>query len=312
MERPMAYQSPTPAQARSDSEAEPLETTSRSWKDYVSITKVGINLANLWTTFAGLWLAGHGRLDGYTTVVTLAGTALVVGGGAALNNWMDRDIDRVMPRTAKRALATGRIPAVQGLILGLGISAAGLVILAAGINLLAALTAFVGLFTYVVVYTRWLKRTTTLNTVVGGIAGAIPPMIGWAAARGTLDPAAWVLFLIIFLWQPPHFWALAIKRTEDYRAAGIPMLPVVRGLEATKRQMLWYTAALWPVSLLLYGTGAVNRIYLAAAAVLGGLYVGLSLWGFRTSDVMRWAGIMFRYSLIYLMLICAVAIAGVV
>ncbi|MCL6575084.1 heme o synthase [Kyrpidia sp.] len=310
MERPAAYDSPTPAQIESDSAAEPQEV-SRSWKDYVSITKVGINVANLWTTFAGLWLAGHGRLEGYTTVVTLAGTALVVGGGAALNNWIDRDIDRVMPRTAKRPLANGRIPAVQGLLLGSAISLAGLVLLAVGINGLTALTALVGWFTYVIVYTLWLKRTTTLNTVVGGIAGAVPPLIGWAAVRGTLDPSAWILFLIIFLWQPPHFFALAMKRVEDYRAAGIPMLPVVRGFEPTRRQMLGYTAVLWPVSLLLFWTGAAGWLYVIPAAILGGIYVGMSLWGFRTSDPMKWANGMFRYSLIYLMAICAAAIVGV-
>ncbi|CAB3390201.1 heme o synthase [Kyrpidia spormannii] len=310
MERPAAYDSPTPAQIESDSAAEPQEV-SRSWKDYVSITKVGINVANLWTTFAGLWLAGHGRLEGYTTVVTLAGTALVVGGGAALNNWIDRDIDRVMPRTAKRPLANGRIPAVQGLLLGSAISLAGLVLLAVGINGLTALTAFVGWFTYVIVYTLWLKRTTTLNTVVGGIAGAVPPLIGWAAVRGTLDPSAWILFLIIFLWQPPHFFALAMKRVEDYRAAGIPMLPVVRGFEPTRRQMLGYTVVLWPVSLLLFWTGAAGWLYVISAAILGGIYIGMSLWGFRTSDPMKWANGMFRYSLIYLMAICAAAIVGV-
>ncbi|ADG05103.1 heme o synthase [Kyrpidia tusciae] len=310
MERPAAYDSPTPAQIESDSAAEPQEV-SRSWKDYVSITKVGINVANLWTTFAGLWLAGHGRIDGYTTVVTLAGTALVVGGGAALNNWIDRDIDRVMPRTAKRPLANGRIPAVQGLLLGSAISLAGLVLLAVGINGLAALTAFIGWFTYVIVYTLWLKRTTTLNTVVGGIAGAVPPLIGWAAVRGTLDPSAWILFSIIFLWQPPHFFALAMKRVDDYRAAGIPMLPVVRGFEPTRRQMLGYTVVLWPVSLLLFWTGAAGWLYLIPAAILGGIYVGMSLWGFRTSEPMKWANGMFRYSLIYLMAICAAAIVGV-
>ncbi|MBX6395969.1 MAG: protoheme IX farnesyltransferase [Alicyclobacillaceae bacterium] len=311
MERPVAYQSSAPTQVHPDSVESPARVTARSWKDYVSITKVGITVANLWTAFAGLWLASHGRPDPYTMAVVLVGTAMVVGGAAALNNWIDRDIDQLMPRTSARPLASGRIPAVHGLMVGLGLSTTGLGILAVGTNVLAAMTAFIGLFTYVVIYTLWLKRTTTLNTVIGGIAGSIPPLIGWAAVDGSLGPAAWILFLTLFFWQPPHFLALAIRRVQDYRAAGIPMLPVVQGFEATKRQTLLYTSAMFPTSVLLYGTGVVGTVYLVTAAVAGIVYLVLCLWGFRTRDVMKWANVMFRYSLIYLMAVCTAIVVAV-
>lgn len=311
MDRPVAYRSSTSTQVRRESAQESPDMSGGSWKDYVSLTKVGITAANLWTAFTGLWLASKGHPDLYVTAMTLVGTALVVAGGATLNNWVDRDIDPLMSRTAKRPLAEGRIPAARALAFGLILSAAGLSILGLGLNPLAALMGFAGLFTYVVVYTMWLKRTTTLNTVVGGVAGAAPPLIGWTAVTGTLDVGAWVLFLLLFLWQPPHFLALAIKRVEEYRAAGVPMLPVVRGFEETKRQMIRYTAAMVPISFLLYGVGAVNKLYLAAAAILGAVYLVLALWGLWTADVIKWANLMFRYSLVYLTAACAMMIVAV-
>jgi protoheme IX farnesyltransferase len=160
--------------------------------------------------------------------------------------------------------------------------------------------AIIGLFFYVVIYTIWLKRTSTLNTVVGGVSGAMPPVIGYVAVSGQMDAVAWILFIFLFLWQPPHFLALAMRRCEEYRAAGIPMLPVVRGFEETKRQMLIWAAVLIPASLLLYGLGVVGIVYFTLALILGLVWVGLLIVGFYVKDEIRWARKMFLYSIIYL------------
>jgi len=176
------------------------------------------------------------------------------------------------------------------------------------VNPLAALLAMIGHFVYVGVYSLWLKRTTTLNTVIGGISGAVPPMIGWVAVTGSIDPPAWILFIFMFLWQPPHFLALAMRKVEDYRAAGVPMLPVVRGFTEAKRQNLLYVAAMVPASLLLVQMGVVGLLYLVVATVLGLVYIGLSLEGFFTKDDNRWARRMFVYSLVYLTVMLLVMI----
>ncbi len=271
-----------------------------TWRDYLTLTKPGINASNLMAAFAGFWLAGHGQLDLLLLLATLLGTALVIAGGCALNNVIDRDIDPLMSRTQKRPVASGRVRPMVALWFGIGLTLTGFVVLAALVNPLAAFLAMIGHFVYVGIYSLWLKRTTTLNTVVGGISGAVPPMIGWAAVTGSIDPPAWILFTFMFLWQPPHFLALAIRRMEEYRAAGVPMLPVVRGFAETKRQNFLYVAAMVPASLLLVQTGVVGILYLVVATVLGLVYIGLSLEGFFTKDDHRWGERMFYYSLVYL------------
>ncbi|MGO4887921.1 heme o synthase [Anaerobacillus sp. MEB173] len=279
------------------SEANPTGT----WRDFLTLTKIGIVMSNLITTFTGIYLAsiytGVSLLDNIAVVIfALLGAALVMAGACCLNNYIDRDIDHLMERTSTRPSVTGRIPANQVLWVGLGLSGLGMIFLLLTTPV-AALFGIIGLLVYVVIYTMWLKRTHSLNTIVGSISGAVPPVIGWAALDPGLHPYAWGLFLIMFLWQPPHFLALAMKRCEEYRAAGIPMLPVVAGFEMTKRQMAWYVAALIPISLLLYPFGIV---YTVIAAILGFGWLALSFAGFKMKDDIKWARLMFVYSLNYL------------
>ncbi|KHF40820.1 heme o synthase [Halalkalibacter okhensis] len=273
----------------------------KSWKDYLVLAKQGIVTSNLITTFAGIYLAavytGVGIGSHIATMFfALIGAALVMAGGCTLNNYIDRDIDHIMERTKDRPTVTGRFSANHVLLVGLLQAAIGLGFLALT-TATAAVIGLIGLFIYVVLYTMWTKRTTTLNTIVGSFSGAVPPLIGWAAIDGGLHTFAWVLFFIMFFWQPPHFLALAMKRVEEYRAAGIPMLPVVAGFEVTKRQMVVYVIALLPVSLMLYPFGIV---YTVVAAILGLGWIVLGFAGFKMKDDIKWARLMFVYSLNYL------------
>ena len=275
-----------------------------TWSDYLYLTKPGITISNLLTTFTGLWLAASGSLNLKVTILTLIGTAFVIASGAALNNYYDRELDVKMKRTRNRGVASGRIHPRHAIGIGVALLLAGLVVLGVCVNTVAAVVSLVGHIFYVVLYTP-LKRVTTLNTVVGGVSGAVPPVIGWVAVTGSIDPSAWILFVIIFLWQFPHFLALAIMKVEDYRNGDVMMLPVVKGLEETKRQIVRYTAALVPASILLFAFGAVGYIYLVTATVLGGIYLVMAFKGFFAKDDMVWAKKMFGYSLIYLLTMCA-------
>ncbi len=222
------------------------ETT--AWKDFLSLIKIGIVNSNLITTFTGMWLALHisglsflGNLN--TVLLTLIGSSLIIAGSCAVNNYYDRDIDHLMERTKVRPTVTGKIQPNQALWSGILLIALGLIMLLMT-TVMAAVIGFIGVFTYVVLYTMWTKRRYTINTVVGSVSGAVPPLIGWTAVEGHIGVVAWVLFMILFIWQIPHFLALAIKKTEDYRATNIPMLPVVHGFEVTKRQIIVWVACL--------------------------------------------------------------------
>lgn len=290
-----------------------LSGTGASWRDYLSVTKIGITVANLMATFAGLWVGSHGHPGFLVTLATLVGTALVVASGATFNNYIDRDIDTRMERTQTRAIASGKIKPRKALWLGIVLGVSGIADLVAFVNLTAALCGFAGLLMYSYIYTVWLKRNTTLSTVLGGIAGATPPLVGWAAGSGgSLGVPAWVMFFVFFLWQPPHFLPLAMKRSEEYRAAGIPMLPVVQGFRATKWQILRYTAALLPVSILLYGVRVENGLYLIVAAGLGGWFLVRAFQGLYTRDDLAWARQLFKFSLLYLTAMCAAMVLGAV
>jgi heme o synthase len=272
-----------------------------TWRDYIEITKPGINKSNLFATFAGYWTAvAFSSFAFMHLLFTLLGTALIIAGGCTLNNFYDRGIDSLMERTHTRALVEGRIKPIVALWYGMVLAALGVILLAICVNLLSAMLGVVGFFVYVVIYTMWLKRTSTLNTVVGSISGAIPPMIGWTAVTGSLDLSAWALFLILFMWQPPHFFALAMRKVEEYRAAGIPMLPVIKGFGKTKQQIGLFTILLLPSSFLLFYTGAANWFYLTMAIIFGGIYIVFATMGLYTQDDERWAKQMFVYSLIYL------------
>ena len=242
---------------------------------YVGLTKPRIIELLLITTVPAMILAEQGLPSLWLIVATVIGGSLTAGGANAINCYIDRDIDKLMKRTKRRSLARERILPERALAFGIVIGLAGFVELAVFANLLSALLATSAILFYVFIYTKWLKRSTDQNIVIGGAAGAIPPLVGWAAVTGRVDAAAWILFAIIFLWTPPHFWALALRYRADYAAAGVPMLPVVRGDAATRRQILIYTVVLVAFSPLLALTDAAGIVYLGCAGLVGAWF----LWG---------------------------------
>jgi protoheme IX farnesyltransferase len=273
------------------------------WRDYVALTKPRIMTLLLLTAAAGMFAGAQGMPDLGKLAALLAGGALASGGASALNHLLDRDVDALMgSRTANRPLVSGRVAPPRALEFGLALSAFSFVLLASVINLLTALLAAVGNLGYVLVYTRWLKRSTPQNIVIGGAAGAIPPLVGWAAARGDLTLPALFLFLIVFFWTPPHFWALALLIKREYAAAGIPMLPVVRGDRETARQILRYSLVLGGVTLLPFLWRSAGGLYLAAALALDACLIALAL-RLRGEVTPARAARLFHFSLLYLALL---------
>ncbi len=289
------------------------KTRRGSVRDYVTLTKPRIMTLLLLTGFCGM-VVGAGGLPSLTLgAATMAGLALACGGASALNHVLDADIDRLMgKRTRSRPVAAGRVPAPYALEFGLALSAFSFVLLAGAVNVLTAALALVGNLFYVLVYTRLLKRSTPQNIVIGGAAGAVPPLVGWAAATGNLTLPALALFGIVFLWTPPHFWALALLIKRDYAAAGVPMLPVVRGESETARQIVLYTVALVAFTLAPALWGQFGLVYLVAAGALGGGFLWLA-WRLRRQRTPARAGLLFHYSLAYLaLLFVAMALDAVV
>jgi len=276
-----------------------------SWRDYLTLTKPRIMVLLLVTGAAGMFVGAQGAPPLDLFVVTMVGLGLACGGASALNHVLDRDIDALMgSRTRARPVASGRVTPAQALEFGLLLSALSFALLASAVNLLTAVLALVGNVFYVLVYTRWLKRATPQNIVIGGAAGAVPPLVGYAAATGSLAlPALW-LFLIVFLWTPPHFWALALMIKKAYAAAGIPMLPVVRGDRETARQILLYSLAL--VAFTIVVGFWLGPVYTAAAVVLGAGLLALAVLLRRNLSRAR-ARVLFHYSLAYLALLFAAA-----
>jgi protoheme IX farnesyltransferase len=273
-----------------------------SVRDYVTLTKPRIMTLLLLTGATGMVVGARGFPGAGTFVVAMAGLALACGGASALNHVLDRDIDRLMPRTGGRPVARERVAPARALEFGLALSAFSFVLLASLVNVLTAVLALVGNLFYVLVYTRWLKRSTPQNIVIGGAAGAVPPLVGWAAATGDLTVPALFLFLIVFFWTPPHFWALALLIKRDYEAARIPMLPVVRGDRETARQIVFYSVVLVAVTLLPFAWQTVGVVYLAAALLLGAVFLRLA-WRLRRETTPARARALFRFSLMYLALL---------
>ncbi|GKU82352.1 heme o synthase [Niallia sp. NCCP-28] len=287
------------ANSRAYTEA-PVEKTS-AWKDFLALIKIGIVNSNLITIFTGLWLALHFSGERFllnidTILYTLAGAALIIAGSCALNNYIDRDIDPLMERTKGRPTVTGKVTPKKVAFLGFGFIGLGTLALLMT-TITATVIALVGAFSYVVVYTMWSKRRLVSNTVIGSFSGAVPPLIGWAAVDPSLDIMAWSLFLIMFFWQPPHFYALAIRRVEEYRAAGIPMLPVVKGFEVTKKHTYAWVIALFPLPFLLTSLGTP---FLILATLLNIGWVATGIYASRKKDELKWATAMFVYSLQYM------------
>jgi protoheme IX farnesyltransferase len=274
-----------------------------SWRDYVTLTKPRIMSLLLLTGACGMVVGARGFPPLGTFVAAMAGLALACGGASALNHVLDADIDRLMgKRTEKRPVAAGRVAPTRALEFGLALSAFSFVLLASLVNPLTAALALVGNLFYVLVYTRWLKRSTPQNIVIGGAAGAVPPLVGWAAATGNLTLPALFLFLIVFAWTPPHFWALALLIKENYAAAKVPMLPVVRGDRETARQIVLYSVVLVAITLLPFALREVGVVYLVSALALGGAFLWLAV-SLQRDTSRRRAALLFHYSLLYLALL---------
>lgn len=270
-------------------------------RDMVMLTKPRIISLLLVTTIAPMFVAGN---PGWLLcVVVLVGGYLMAGGANAVNMYLDRDIDTQMARTRLRPIPSGRMGPRSVLAFGIALATAATFLLARFTNVLTAVLALAGFYFYVFVYTRWLKRTTPQNIVIGGAAGAFPPLVGWAAMTGTIDLTAVYLFLIVFYWTPPHFWALALLKQRDYGQAGVPMAPLVWGERETMHQMMWYNVILIALTLLPATFGAFGIIYLISAAVLGAI---LLLGVIRVSTTAEWtkpAWSVYKFSLLYLALL---------
>jgi protoheme IX farnesyltransferase len=272
--------------------------------DLVALTKPRITLMVVVTMLGGIWLAHHHVAQPGLTLPELArlaaavaGTAVVVGSANVLNMYLERFTDRLMVRTQNRPLPTGRLPAELALGFGLALGAVSLPLLAFAVNAVTGLLAALALVSYVAVYTP-LKRTTTLSLLVGAVPGAIPPLLGWTAVTGRIQGPGLLLFGIMFLWQVPHFLAIATFRRDDYARAGLKVLPVERGDRVTRRHIVGYLVAL-------LATGVGGRLYLGAAGVLGAVFLGFGLWGLRASAGVRWARGLFVVSILYLVLLFA-------
>jgi heme o synthase len=265
--------------------------------DYLEMTKPKVQSLLLFTTVTTMYVAGDPSLG--LVALTCLGGALSAGGAGAINHYLDRDLDRLMTRTADRPVASGRVAPAAALWFGIGLGVASFVLFASTVNLLAAVLSLSGLLGYVFVYTLWLKRSTPQNIVIGGAAGAVPPLVAWAAVTGELSGTAFYLFAIVFFWTPPHFWSLSLLMKDEYTRAGVPMLPVVRGEGETRRQILLYTVLLYAVSQLPFCAGAFGVPYLVASVGLGAVFI-YGAWRLTGNADRRTALRLYLYSLAYL------------
>ncbi len=272
------------------------------WRDYLELCKPKVVLLMLLTVLVGMYLSTPGAVDLFVGSSALIGIGLCAGSAAAINHLVDRHIDSIMARTRKRPVAHGRVSVTQALVFALVIGVTGLAVLVAFVNVLTALLTFVTLIGYAGIYTGYLKRATSQNIVIGGLAGAAPPLLGWTAVTNHLAPEALLLVLIIFTWTPPHFWALAIYRFEEYKNAEIPMLPVTHGIQFTKLSIYLYTILLLVVTVLPFIVGMSGWVYLAGAVGLGARFMH---WAHKLyhSDKPVVAMQTFRFSIVYLMVL---------
>jgi protoheme IX farnesyltransferase len=276
--------------------------------DYVALTKPKVQSLLLLTTVTTMEVAGNPSVS--RVALTCAGGYLSAGGAGAVNHYWDRDIDARMRRTASRPIPAGRISPRAALAFGLVLAALSFLLLSLTVNVLAASLALGGFVGYVGVYTIWLKRRTPQNIVIGGAAGAMPPLVGWAAARGSLSWTALYLFAIVFYWTPPHFWALSLLMKDEYARVGVPMMPVVRGERETRRQIVLYTLLLYAISQLPFCAHAFGGVYLASSMVLGLAFIGGALWLYKRADRIT-ALRLYLFSLLYLALLFGAMVADV-
>ncbi len=274
-------------------------------KSYYLLTKPRIIPLLLITTAASMWMASEGQVDPILVIVTLLGGTLAAASAQALNCIYDQDIDYAMVRTRARPIPSGRVHPRHALIFAIVLGILSFALLAVFVNLISALLAMSGIVFYMLVYTHMLKRHSPQNIVIGGAAGSIPPLVGWAAVTGDLSWSPWVLFAIIFLWTPPHFWALALMIKDDYAQVGVPMLPVAEGEEPTVRQIWGYTLlVVFCTLLLVYPLGASGMVYTLMAVGLGGIFIRKA-WQLKQAPLdKQLARSMFKYSILYMMLLC--------
>jgi heme o synthase len=274
--------------------------------DYVEMTKPKVQSLLIFTTVTTMYVAGDPSFG--LVLLTCLGGALSAGGAGAINHALDRDIDQVMKRTANRPVASGRVSVRAAIVFGVLLGCASFALLSLTVNPLAAVLAMSGFLGYVLVYTLWLKRTTPQNIVIGGAAGAVPPLVAWAAVTGGLDGTPLYLFAIVFFWTPPHFWSLSLLMKDEYARAGVPMLPVVRGEGETRRQILLYAVLLYAVSQLPFCAGAFGATYLVCSVILGAAFIG-GAYRLLRQPSRRTALRLYLFSLAYLALLFAAMVA---
>ncbi|HEX2160945.1 MAG TPA: heme o synthase [Thermoleophilaceae bacterium] len=268
--------------------------------DYVEMTKPKVQSLLIFTTVTTMYVAGDPSIG--LVALTCLGGYLSAGGAGAVNHWYDRDIDAQMGRTADRPVASGRVAPNAALVYGIALAALACVVLAVGVNPLAAALSLSGFLGYTLVYTVWLKRTTPQNIVIGGAAGAVPPLVGWAATTGSLSWTALYLFAIVFYWTPPHFWALSLLMKDEYAKVGVPMMPVVRGEQETRRQIVLYSLLLYAITQLPFCAGGFGVPYLVGSVALGGVFIAFAIQLYRNPS--RPAALrLYLYSLLYLALL---------
>ena len=269
--------------------------------DFISLLKPRVMSLVVFTGFVGLYLAPG---DGNPILQTIAILCIAFGAGAsgAINMWYDRDIDAIMSRTKSRAIPSGKVTAEAALTFGVLLAGGSVMVMGLAINWVASILLMVTIMFYVFVYTVWLKRRTPQNIVIGGAAGAFPPMIGWAAATGTVSVESITLFTIIFIWTPPHFWALSLYKSDDYKAAGVPMMPLVHGRYETKKQILLYSIVLGPLGIVPFWLGALGAVFGATAALLGALFIATA-WRVMRDDSDKNCKQLFGFSIFYLFLL---------
>jgi protoheme IX farnesyltransferase len=282
--------------------ARPVGRVEQTVRDYVALTKPRVQSLLLFTTISAMYIAGTPSIG--LVLLTCLGGYLSAGGAGAVNHWYDRDIDGLMERTADRPIPSGRVSPNAALIFGVSLAAISFVLMSLTINVLSASLALAGFVGYVFVYTVWLKRRTPQNIVIGGAAGAFPPLVGWAAVTGSLSGTALFLFAIVFFWTPPHFWALSILMKDEYAKVNVPMMPVVHGEAETRKQILLYTVLLYAVTQLPFCVGGFGVPYLVGSLVLGLLFIGGAVRLYRVAT-RRAALTLYLYSLLYLALLFA-------
>ncbi|MET3942663.1 protoheme IX farnesyltransferase [Paenibacillus sp. PvP094] len=272
-------------------------------KDMIALTKPRLLRLNVFAVAVGFWVASKWDISWLSLLLVIIGSTLVIASACVINNYWDRELDQKMERTKKRIEYINHLRPAFVLWYGIILGVAGFAVLYIWVNPLSGWLSLLGWFAYIVIYTMWLKRSSTWSTSLGGIAGAMPPVIGYCAVTNQIDIGAWLLFALLFLWQPPHFWSLGIRRVEEYRAAGFPLLPVVKGIKRTKFQMVPYVFLLLPAVFLLYYYDYVGLVFLIVSLLSSVVWFIHTLSGLKTQDDEKWAKINFLISVNYLMLI---------